>query len=221
MKVVSLRVGEPAEIPYRGGSVLSTIAARRETAERIELGFDGFTGDRVADPELHGGPDKAVCCFPTEHLARLAEWMHVDSLPEGAVGENLSLTGLLETDAHIGDVFRVGSATVQVSQPRGPCFKLAARWGVTNLPAKLSADCASGFYFRVIEPGAVAAGDALERVERGGATTVAEVMRVTYVDRRDLQAMVPVLQEPALAMQWKAALLQIAQRGLARAQAGG
>jgi MOSC domain-containing protein YiiM len=114
---------------------------------------------------------------------------------------------------------RVGSATVQVSQPRGPCFKLAARWGVTNLPAKLSADCASGFYFRVLEPGAIAAGDALELVERGGPITVAEVMRVTYVDRQDLEAMVPVLQDPALAMQWKAGLLQIAQRGLAKLEA--
>ena len=219
MKVVSLRVGEPADLPYRGNAVLSSIAARRETDERVELDFEGFAGDRVGDPELHGGPDKAVCCFPTEHLARLAEWMHIDSLPEGAVGENLSLTGLLETDAHIGDIMRVGSATLQVSQPRGPCFKLAARWGVTNLPAKLSADCASGFYFRVLEPGAIAAGDELELIERGGPTTVAEVMRVTYVDRHDLEALGAALKEPALAEQWKAALIYIGQRELARREA--
>jgi MOSC domain-containing protein YiiM len=215
MRIVSLRVGEPEALPYRGNAVLSSIAARRETREAVQLGFDGFDGDRVGDPELHGGPDKAACCFPTEHLARLAEWMRVDELPQGAVGENLSLEGLLETDAHVGDVFRLGGATVQVAQPRGPCFKLAARWGIKNLPAKLSADCASGFYFRVLEPGAVRAGDKLELLERGGPTTVAEVMRVTYVDRHDLPAIRAVIEEPALAEQWKAALRQIASRRLA------
>jgi MOSC domain-containing protein YiiM len=132
--------------------------------------------------------------------------MKLPELPQGAVGENLSLEGLLEPEAHIGDVFRVGTATVQVSQPRGPCFKLAAKWGVKNLPAKLSADRASGFYFRVLEPGAIQAGDELERLERGGEFTVAEVMRVTYVDRDDVDAMRPMLDDPALAAQWKDAL---------------
>src|SRR4051812_12132745 len=149
MRVASLRVGTPETLDYRGRPVLTSIGSRRETGLPVELGHNGFTGDAVADPTVHGGRDKAVNCFPTEHLPRLADWMQVDELPQGAVGENLSLEGLLETDAHVGDVFSLGSATVQVSQPRGPCFKLAARWGVKNLPAKLSSDCASGFYFRV------------------------------------------------------------------------
>jgi MOSC domain-containing protein YiiM len=206
VRILSLRVGTPQLIPYRGNLVATSIASRVETDEPVELGIGGFTGDAVAAPTVHGGPDKAANCFPTEHLQRLADWMRVDSLPQGAVGENLSLEGLVETDARIGDVFRVGTATVQVSQPRGPCFKLAAKWGVKNLPAKLSTDRASGFYFRTLEPGLVQAGNELELVERGGDFTVAEVMRVTYVDRDDVGVMRALLDEPALAEQWKDAL---------------
>jgi MOSC domain-containing protein YiiM len=206
MRVVSLRVGTPQLLPYRGSLVKTSISARQETDQPVELGIDGFAGDAVGDPELHGGPDKAANCFPTEHLPRLADWMQLESLPQGAVGENLSLEGLLETDAHIGDVFKVGTATVQISQPRGPCFKLAAKWGVTNLPAKLSTDRASGFYFRTLDPGLVQAGNELELVERGGEFTVAEVMRVTYVERDDVAVMRAMLDEPALAGQWKDAL---------------
>lgn len=219
MRAVALLVGNPEPLPYRGSAVMSSIGARRLTNERVEVGEDGFTGDSIADPTVHGGPDKAICCFPTEHYERLAEYIGVDELPLGAFGENLPTEGLLEKDLHIGDTFRIGTATVQVSQPRGPCFKLAARWGVKDLPAKLSSDTASGFYFRVLEPGAIAGGDELELIERGGPNTVAEVMRVTYVDRFDLEAMVPVLKDKLLAEQWRHALVYIAQRSIEKLEA--
>ena len=124
----------------------------------------------------------------------------------GAFGENLPLRGLVERDVHIGDVLRVGGALTQVSQPRGPCFKLAARWGRRDLPARMAREGRTGFYLRVLQGGPVGAGDPIELVERRSAISVAEVLRVTYRDRADARALQAVLDVPELAEQWQAAL---------------
>jgi MOSC domain-containing protein YiiM len=113
---------------------------------------------------------------------------------------------------HIGDTYTLGDATVEVSQPRGPCFKVAARWGVRTLPAEMARRLIAGFYFRVLTPGTVAAGDMMELIERGSDVTVAEVLRVTYRDRHDPPALARVMAVPQLADQWRAALTALAQR---------
>ena len=117
---------------------------------------------------------------------------------------------------HIGDTYTLGSdgAVVQVSQPRGPCFKVAARWGVRTLPKEMAHRLISGFYLRMIEPGTVAAGDTMNLIERTSDITVAEVMRVTYRDRHDPPALARVMAVPELAEQWRAALTSLAAHNM-------
>jgi MOSC domain-containing protein YiiM len=209
-EVVALHVGLPARLGWRGRAVSSAIV-KAAVAGRLELGPDGFPGDRQADLTVHGGPDKAVCTYPAEHRAAWERLLARD-LATGSFGENLALRGLVEADVHIGDVLRVGGALTQVSQPRGPCFKLAARWGRRELPARMAREGRTGFYLRVLEGGPVGAGDRVELVERRSGISVAEVVRVTYRDRADARALQAVLDVPELAAQWRAALTALADR---------
>ena len=210
-RVLSVQVGRVGTLPWRGKRVRSAID-KHPVAGPIALGPLGFDGDEQGDPKLHGGPDKAVCCYPSEHLPRWAELLERRALPPGAFGENLTLAGLVEHDVHIGDTYAVGSAVVQVSQPRGPCYKLAARWGRRALVRDMAAELRAGFYLRVLQPGAVAAGDAMELVERAGAISVAEVLRVTFRDRHDPSALRRVVAVPELAEQWRASLATLVER---------
>ncbi|HVP02551.1 MAG TPA: MOSC domain-containing protein [Solirubrobacteraceae bacterium] len=210
-EIVSLQVGRPAPLPWRGGSVPSAIV-KTPVAGRVALGPLGLAGDEQADRAVHGGPDKAVCCYPVEHRARWEAELGV-ALPHGAFGENLSTHGLVEAAAGIGDVLRAGTAVVQVSQPRGPCYKLAARWGHRTLPGLMARAGISGWYLRVLEPGEVGAGDTLELLEAAGGVTVADVMDATYGDgRRDAALIRRVLDSEALAASWHESLLGLWRR---------
>jgi MOSC domain-containing protein YiiM len=211
MRVVSLQVGGAGTLSWRGKLVRSGIDKRPVGDRPVALYGEGFEGDEQADRRLHGGPDKAVCCYPAEHMPRWEELLD-QALPPGSFGENLRLEGLVENDAHIGDTFELGSALVQVSQPRGPCFKLAARWGSRELPNLMATECASGFYLRVLHTGSVRAGDELRPVTRTSDVSVADVMRVTYVDRSDADLIARVAEVPELAEQWRAALRSLLRR---------
>jgi MOSC domain-containing protein YiiM len=206
--VLSLNVGRPGTLPWRGKQVKSAIDKRPVDGRRT-LGAAGVDGDEQADLRVHGGPDKAVCCYPSEHFPRWAALLERDAMPPGAFGENLTLAGLTETGAHIGDTYTLGDAVVQVSQPRGPCFKLAARWGKKALTREMAYDLVSGFYVRVLEPGTVGAGDTMALADRVSDVTVAEVLRVTYRDRHDPDALRRVVAVPALAEQWRASLAKL------------
>ena len=209
-RVVSLQIGTPGTLPWRGKQVRTAIF-KAPVEGPVTLTPTGFEGDVQADLRYHGGPDKAVCCYPVEHRA---DWEALvgGQLPHGAFGENLATQGLLERDVHVGDVLSAGTALVQVSQPRGPCFKLGARWGKRSLPARMAAELRSGWYLRVLRAGQVAAGDELRLQERTSDVPIAEVMRVTYVDRRDLPALHRVLAVDELASAWREALGRAARR---------
>ena len=209
-RVVSLQVGAPGTLPWRGKQVRSAIF-KAPVDGPVTLTPTGFEGDVQADLRYHGGPDKAVCCYPVEHRADWEAFVE-QPLPHGAFGENLSTEGLLEADLHVGDVLRAGTATVQVSQPRGPCFKLAARWGKRTLPGRMAKEMRSGWYLRVLRAGKVQAGDELRLVERVSDVAIAEVMRVTYVDKKDSAAIRRVLDVPELADAWRRDLETLARR---------
>jgi MOSC domain-containing protein YiiM len=202
-EILSVQVGQPGTVPWRGKRVRTAIA-KDPVAGPVVIGPEGLAGDAQADLRLHGGPDKAACVYCDEHVRRWSEWLERE-LPPGAFGENLRVRGLVEADVHIGDVLLAGTATVQVCQPRGPCFKLSARWG-RGLPARMAREAISGYYLRVLDPGEVTAGDRVDLVERRSDVSVAEVMRVTYVDRDDAAALARVLAVPELAEQWRRAL---------------
>ncbi|WP_375396937.1 MOSC domain-containing protein [uncultured Sphingomonas sp.] len=141
---------------------------KRPVAGRVHIGRLGITADQQADHRHHGGPDKALHHYPHDHYARWRRDRPDQPLlaGPGAFGENLSTDGLVETAVCIGDRFRLGSALIEVSQGRQPCWKQGERLGWPALPALIVRERLSGWYYRVVEPGEAAAGDALTLVER-------------------------------------------------------
>ena len=204
--LISLNVGQPRPLAYRGKHVPSSFRkAPVQAAEALWLGETGLEGDAQADLKNHGGPDKAVCVYPLEHYpywsARLGR-----NLSPGAFGENFSTERLLEREVYVGDVYRVGGAVVQVSQPRQPCFKMAARHGVKDLAWWVQETGFTGFYFRCLEPGEVRVGGDIALLERSAPeVTVEEANRVMHHDKRDFAGIERLLAVPELSANWRRA----------------
>ena len=178
MKIVSLNVALPSAQLY-GEHEVFTGGAKRPVP-RTMLRFDGFDGDGQADRQNHGGPDKAVCVYPFDHYPHW-EAVFGHELAPGAFSENLTVSGVRETEVCVGDVFRAGEATVQVCQPRMPCSKLARKNGQRLLPKWVAGTGYTGFYARVLAEGLVEAGWSFELVERHPeGVTIARVNDVIY-----------------------------------------
>ncbi|GAA3130357.1 MOSC domain-containing protein [Planomonospora alba] len=210
MRLLSLQVGRPAPLPWRGRPVVSAIA-KTPVEGPVALGPEGLDGDEQADLRHHGGPDKAVCVYPAEYYPH-AETLLGGPLGPAAFGENFTTAGLADDEVVVGSIYRIGTATVQVSQPRRPCFKLAARHagrpGAGRLPVELQTAGRTGFYLRVLVRGRVSAGQAFQLLHTPAhGLTVAEVNRVMNVDRDDLDGVRRLLAARAdLPARWAEAL---------------
>jgi MOSC domain-containing protein YiiM len=205
VEIVSLNVGLPREVAWRGRTVRTGIFKAPVTGS-LRARASGLEGDGQADLSVHGGRDKAVYGYPAEHYGYWTEVLPEAELPWGAFGENLTTRGLLEDDVHIGDRFRVGSAELVATQPRTPCFKLGLRHDRPGLVKQFLRSGRSGFYFSVLVAGAVEAGDRIERIasdERH--LRVADCVRLARGegDRDLLRA---ASSHPALADAWRTQL---------------
>lgn len=177
------------------------------------LGYEGFRGDEQADRRFHGGVDKAVCVYPEEHYAYWREILPLDELPHGAFGENLTVSGLVEKAVCVGDLFRLGGALVQVSQPRQPCWKLARRWRIKDLTAQVEQTGFTGFYFRVMHHGQVSAGDELILQQRPFPQwTIARCNEIMHHQKGDAGPALALSECPLLSASWKDGLWARAQR---------
>jgi MOSC domain-containing protein YiiM len=207
VRIASVNVGLPAPLPGDGGGVLSGIV-KAPVAGRVRVGRTNLDGDGQADLTVHGGPDKAVYAYPLQHYAAWAADLGRDDLVTGIFGENLTLEGADEQDVLVGDRFRVGTALLEVSQPRIPCFKLGIRMGDPHFLAPFLRSGRTGFYLRVLEEGHLAAGDPVERVTRGeGGVTVREVARL-FAGVDDPGAYSRAAGAPALTDGWKVRMLE-------------
>ncbi|TWT46321.1 6-N-hydroxylaminopurine resistance protein [Phycisphaerae bacterium RAS1] len=208
MRIVSLNIGRP-NIVIRNGRQYSTSINRKPVAGAIELSEQGLSGDLVSDNNVHGGPDKAVCVYSREHYAQVAAWLSEArgdpvELAVPSFGENFTTTGMLETDVALGDVFRAGQALLQITQPRQPCFKLAAKLGDPRAIAWINERRCCGFYFRVLETGLVAEGDSLERVERPAAHyTIDRLMALRLARGPDPAELRVLAQHELLSASWR------------------
>ena len=169
----------------------------------------GIDGDEQADLTVHGGVDKAIHHYPRDHYDWWAEALggHALLTAPGAFGENISTEGLVESDLCIGDRFRLGTALVEVSQGRQPCWKLGHRFGIASVPATVVTSGRSGWYYRVIEDCAVAAGDALDLIERPlPEWSVERVFRLLIggAGKREPGALRELAAMEALATTWRA-----------------
>ena len=162
--VVSLNIGRPRHITWRDEQFSTGIFKKRPVGHRLQLRTLNLDGDGQADLSVHGGLDKAVYAYPSEHYPWWQAELGNAELGWGQFGENFTTAGLLETNVHIGDRFRVGSAEVVVTQPRLPCYKLSVRFERADMPKRFLASRRSGFYLRVLREGEVGPGDAFELV---------------------------------------------------------
>lgn len=166
----------------RDGRTFSTSINRQPVTELIELGADGFDGDSVADTVNHGGVDKAVCVYPHEHYAPWGQLL-TSNLSPPAFGENLTTSGLLEDDVAIGDSYRIGTAVVEVSQPRQPCYKLADKHDERQLPAWVNERGWTGFYLRVLEVGSTRVRDEIIPLDRPHSDLTVALATATLLDK--------------------------------------
>lgn len=202
----SLNLGLPRPIDTPNGPVMSGIF-KSPTEKRVQVLQLHLDGDGQADLSAHGGENKAVYGYAHEHYATWASELGRDDLAPGQFGENLTTEGLLENQVGIGDVFRVGSATLQVSQPRSPCFKLGIRMKDPKFVRTFLQSGRTGFYFRVVDEGWVAAGDPIDRVERGETgITVHELWDLSFGSANDEGRRALALTIPTLGPEWTNAL---------------
>ena len=180
MRIVSVNVGQPREVMDAAGNTVLTSIYKlpREGAVCVrELNIDG---DRQSDLVKHGGPLRAVYMYPSEHYAYWRAALPGTDLPWGALGENLTVEGLLEDDVRVGDRLQAGSVELVVTRPRKPCYKLAIRLGERDMVTRFRASGRSGFYLSVAREGELRAGDAITRLERGSGPTIHEVLADAY-----------------------------------------
>ncbi len=216
MKIVSVNVGRPREIDWKGKTIRTSIF-KEPVQGRVRLEALNFVGDEQADLSVHGGPQKAVYGYASEHYDFWRQELPGVHLPWGAFGENLTTEGLLEEEINIGNRYQLGSAVVMVTQPRIPCYKLGVRFGRDDIVKRFLKSGRPGFYFSVIQEGEVGAGDALELVYREAAdVTVADILRLYVTDKQNLSLTQRAVQVAALADGWR----DYFQRRLAQTQTG-
>ena len=178
---------------------------KREHAQPVWLGKEGLAGDAQADRRVHGGPEKAFHQYPVGHYEKLAAAFPEAAalLVPGSIGENLSEPGWDETNVCIGDVFRLGDARIQVSQPRSPCWKIDRRYGAEGMAQHIAEHGLTGWYYRVLEEGEVAAGCVFELIERPAPeTTLARVWQLHRTHRPALAELEALARTPGLSPNW-------------------
>jgi len=203
MKIISINVGRP-RLVMRNGEPVSTGIFKEPVAGRVMLRTLNLDGDRQADLTVHGGPEKAVYVYPAEHYAFWKRELPDMELPWAMFGENFTSEGLLETETHIGDRFRAGSAEMMVTQPRMPCYKLGIRFGRTDIIKRFLASERTGFYFAVLKEGEVGAGDEIELIEKNSSgVRVVDVTRLYSSEKGNLDLLRQAIATDALPANWR------------------
>src|SRR5213596_3826739 len=161
MKLLSVNVGLPREVEWKGKIVCTSIF-KAPVPGRVRVARLNLEGDQQSDLSVHGGIDKAIYAYPSEHYSLWRHELPGMDLPWGVFGENFTTEGLLEETVHIGDRFRIGSAEFVVTQPRMPCFKLGIRFDRPDIVKRFLQSGRTGLYLAVLKEGEVAAGDSIQ-----------------------------------------------------------
>jgi MOSC domain-containing protein YiiM len=203
VKLISINVGLPRAVTWRGASVTTGIF-KEPVAGPVMLRTSNLDGDRQADLSVHGGLSKAVYVYPVEHYAFWRTELPAVELASGAFGENFTTEGLLENEVHIGDRFRLGEAEVVVTEPRLPCAKLAVRFRRADIVKRFLMSRLTGFYFAVLREGAVQAGDTIELLGRdGNGISVADIVRLYAFEPDDVETLRRAVRVDRLPESWR------------------
>lgn len=203
MKIISVNVGRPRLVAWKGQSV-STGIYKTPVEGRVVLRTLNLDGDRQADLTVHGGAGKAAYVYPAEHYDYWRGELPGAELPRGAFGENFTTEGLDESGVRIGDRFRIGSAEVTVTVPRLPCYKLGIKFGRADIVKRFLVSGRTGFYFSVQREGEVGAGDEVEPLGHdGNGVTVADVFRLYVRAGGDVELLRRAVAVEALPESWR------------------
>lgn len=180
MRIVSVNVGRPQTLSWRG-KLVTTAIFKSPVAGPVRLVGNNFVGDEQADRRVHGGPNKAVYAYDRAHYEFWKTELPGYAFTDGNFGENLTTEGLTDDTVRLGDQFRMGSAVLMAAQPRFPCAKLGLRFNDAGMTKRFADVRRHGIYFRVVEEGAVRAGDAIEWVKRSDVpVTIQDVVNAFY-----------------------------------------
>jgi MOSC domain-containing protein YiiM len=203
MKIVSVNVGLPREVAWKGTSV-STGIFKSPVDGSVSIKRLNLRGDQQADLTVHGGPYKAVYGYPSEHYVYWRGELPQAELGWGAFGENLTTEGLNEDELYVGDQLRVGSALLMVTQPRMPCYKLTIRFDRDDMIKRFIASKTSGFYFSVVEEGEVEGGSPIEIVQRDpDRVSVNDINHLYYGTSRNAELLKRAVNLAALPASWR------------------
>jgi MOSC domain-containing protein YiiM len=203
MKLISINVGLPRDVNWRGKTVRTSIW-KSPVEGRVSVSKLNLDGDQQSDLTVHGGLDKAIYAYPCEHYSFWRSQLPDLDLPWGAFGENFTTEGLLEGQVHIGDRLRAGSAEFIVTQPRMPCFKLGIRFDRPDMVKRFLQSKRTGFYLAVLHEGEVAAGDSIEfRDRQEGGLTITDIVNLYTVDSENQELLQRATVLPALPDAWK------------------
>jgi MOSC domain-containing protein YiiM len=210
MTIVSVNVGGPREV-VAGDRLVLTSIWKSPVSGRIAIRNNNLSGDQQSDLSVHGGPAKAIYAYPHEHYAFWHAQLPDVDLQPGHFGENLTIEGLLETDVHVGDRLKIGSAELVVTQPRMPCFKLGIRFGRPDMVKRFLHSRRSGFYLSVAVEGDLAAGDPIEILARHpAAVSIPELLRMYLNEDVDPARVREAAAIPALSDSWRHELQKLA-----------
>lgn len=210
-QVISLNSGKIETLTY-GNRTFESAIRKQPVLEPVYLGKIGLAVDEQAY-KGHGGADKALCLYPYDHYPY---WRKIvsDYSETALFGENLTVEGLTENNAHIGDTFSFGEAVIQISEPRNPCHKLAAKYDVPDMVIRVRDSGYTGFYLRVLKEGTVKPGDNLVLIEPDPhQVSVSLVNDVTFFDRFNLKKLEKVLQVDALSESYRKDLSKQYEKG--------
>ncbi|MGB7601969.1 MAG: MOSC domain-containing protein [Candidatus Sulfotelmatobacter sp.] len=203
MKLISLNVSRPRLALYKGATV-NTGIFKKPVSGRIALRRLNLEGDQQADLSVHGGPYKAVYAYPVQHYEFWRRELPDVDLPWGMFGENFTAEGLSEDEVHVGDLFRIGSATLMARQPRMPCYKLALKFQRDDILERFLLSGRSGFYFSVEQEGEVGVGDSIElAVQDPSAITIAEMNRLFVQEKYNHDLLQKAIATAALPESWR------------------
>ncbi len=207
MKIISTNIGESRVINWNGKEIQTGIF-KFPLDEPIFLGTEDVDKDNVIDRRYHGGVDKACYLYSADHYKYWQNLYPNLELPWGIFGENLTVEGLHEASINIGNIYKIGEAVVQATQPRQPCFKLEFRFNDKRIVRQFIDSGFAGVYVRVIEKGKVKTGDSMELIEQKNSLSIQKIYELIYTDKFQKEAVLQAVNDPFIATSCRQNLLK-------------
>lgn len=203
IELVSINISQPKTIKYLDETITTGIF-KTPVHGTVKVSQLNLQGDGQADLKVHGGINKAVYVYPLEHYDYWKHELNRNDLGFGQFGENFTILGAMENQIHIGDIYRVGSAVFEVTQPRIPCYKLAIKMQLASFPRKFLKSGRLGFYMKVLEEGEVNAKEMFEAIDiNNKGLTISDIWNLAFFDTENIEDITRALELQSLGPEWR------------------